>query len=304
MFEVVTEGLSFPEGPIAMPDGSVILVEICAANLTRVNADGNTDVIASLGGGPNGAAIGPDGHCYVCNNGGGFAWQSDENGTRVVGLSDDYSGGRIERVNLETGELETLYTHCGDIAIQAPNDIVFDEQGGFWFTDTGRRLPTSVEHGAVYYATVDGKHIERRAYPMMAPNGIGLSPDEKTLYVTETQAGRLWRFKVDQPGTIAKEPTMTGGTFMTGVSTFRFFDSFAMDVEGGIHIGSLQEGGITSVSADAKEVTHTPLPDRLVTNMCFGGEGLKTAYITLGLTGKLIKMTWPTAGLPLNFLNK
>jgi len=67
--KVIAEGLRFPEGPIAMADGSVLLVEIARGTLSRVR-DGRVEVVADLGGGPNGAAIGPDGACYVCNNGG------------------------------------------------------------------------------------------------------------------------------------------------------------------------------------------------------------------------------------------
>ena len=65
----ICEGLDFPEGPIAMADGTVILVEIRRQTLSRVHPDGRIDVIAQLGGGPNGAAVGPDGMIYVCNNG-------------------------------------------------------------------------------------------------------------------------------------------------------------------------------------------------------------------------------------------
>ena len=70
---VMTEGLLFPEGPIALPDGSVIVCEIAGSRLTRVAADGTKSVVAETGGGPNGAAYGPDGRIYVCNNG-GFEW--------------------------------------------------------------------------------------------------------------------------------------------------------------------------------------------------------------------------------------
>ena len=63
--EVIAEGLAFPEGPIAMPDGSVVLVELAGGRLTRVGTDGTISVIADLGGGPNGAAIGPDGYVYA-----------------------------------------------------------------------------------------------------------------------------------------------------------------------------------------------------------------------------------------------
>ena len=72
--ELVTDGLKFPEGPIAMNDGSVILTEIEGQTLTRVTPDGRKTVVAETGGGPNGAAIGPDGKIYVTNNGGSFHW--------------------------------------------------------------------------------------------------------------------------------------------------------------------------------------------------------------------------------------
>ena len=76
--QAVTDGLRFPEGPVAMADGSVLLVEMRRGTLTRVTPDGRRETIAHLGGGPNGAAIGPDGACYVCNNGDAWAWQEGE----------------------------------------------------------------------------------------------------------------------------------------------------------------------------------------------------------------------------------
>ena len=70
---VLATGLEFPEGPVVMPDGSVVLVEIRGQRLTRVWPDGRKEVVAQIPGGPNGAALGPDGKMYVCNNG-GFSW--------------------------------------------------------------------------------------------------------------------------------------------------------------------------------------------------------------------------------------
>ncbi|SVD26045.1 uncharacterized protein METZ01_LOCUS378899, partial [marine metagenome] len=67
-FNVITDQLQLPEGPIAMNDGSVLVVEIKRGTLSRVHPDGQVDIVAHIGGGPNGAAIGPDGHCYICNN--------------------------------------------------------------------------------------------------------------------------------------------------------------------------------------------------------------------------------------------
>ena len=100
--QVMASGLRFPEGPIVMPDGSVLVVEIAGGCLTRVSSTGEITVVAELGGGPNGAAIGPDGHCYVCNNG-GFSWRTDNGFTRPIGPAADYQGGVIQRVNLRTG---------------------------------------------------------------------------------------------------------------------------------------------------------------------------------------------------------
>jgi gluconolactonase len=113
---IVTTGLKFPEGPIAMPDGSVLVVEIEGARLIRVAADGVKTTVATLGGGPNGAAVGPDGKCYVCNNG-GFNWLHAEDGhTRPHGRADAYEGGSIQRVDLASGAVEVLYTECDGVS--------------------------------------------------------------------------------------------------------------------------------------------------------------------------------------------
>src|SRR5687768_9457102 len=110
----VASKLQFPEGPIAMEDGSVILVELARETLTRVWKDGRVEVIAQIGGGPNGAALGPNGNVYVCNNG-GFDWTRRDVRPRATGkLAPGYTSGRIEVVNLSTGKVERLYDRCGE----------------------------------------------------------------------------------------------------------------------------------------------------------------------------------------------
>src|SRR4051812_19137859 len=178
----ITSGLQFPEGPVAMDDGSVLLVEIARGTLSRVTPDGRIHVVADLGGGPNGAAIGPDGAVYVCNNG-GFRWTTESDGChRPIGQADDYSGGRIERVDLATGRFERLYDKVEGHGLCGPNDIVFDAAGGFYFTDLGKVRPLEMDRGGVFYATPDARSAKVIARPVMTPNGIGLSPDGKTLY--------------------------------------------------------------------------------------------------------------------------
>ncbi len=176
--KLIADGLKFPEGPIAMPDSSIILVEIARGTLTRITPDGKKEIVAEPGGGPNGAAIGPDGACYICNNG-GFEWH-DRDGLLFPGdIAKDYSGGRIERVDLKTGKVEKLYTECNGIPLNGPNDIVFDKSGGFWFTDLGKGRGRTQDRGGLYYAKPDGSSIKEVVFPITSPNGVGLSPTRR-----------------------------------------------------------------------------------------------------------------------------
>lgn len=296
----IATGLGFPEGPIAMPDGSIILVEISRGTLSRVAPNGEVSVIADVGGGPNGAAIGPDGKCYICNNG-GFQWHKHKDLLFPGEQPEDYTGGRVERVDLETGEVEILYTECQGNPLKGPNDLVFDRTGGFWFTDHGKNRPRDKDRTGVYYAKADGSEITESIFPLEAPNGIGLSPDETRLYVAETPTGRLWSFNLKSPGQV--DTSTNSKTMMAQVPDYHMFDSLAVDAEGNICVATLITGGITIHSPCGQEVSFLPMPDILTTNICFGGEDLKTAFITLSSTGKLISIPWPSAGLALNFLN-
>ncbi|MEO0997591.1 MAG: SMP-30/gluconolactonase/LRE family protein [Pseudomonadota bacterium] len=300
----IATGLKFPEGPIAMDDGSVIVVEIARGTLTRVAPDGEVAVVADLGGGPNGAAIGPDGKCYVCNNG-GFEW-AEEDGLLIPGATPaDYEGGRIERVDLGTGEVEVLYTECDGRPLLGPNDIVFDAGGGFWFSDNGKRRERTMDRGSILYARADGTGIDEVFFPFEHPNGVGLSPDDKTLYFTETVSGRCFAAPLEAPG----KPVNAFSSFdptgcLYGAPGMQLFDSLAVDSAGNICIGTIINGGITVLSPAGELVEHVPLPDPFVTNICFGGPDLGTAYATLSGTGKLVAFDWPRPGLPLHYLNE
>ena len=104
---VLATDLEFPEGPVVMPDGSVVLVEIRGKRLTRVYPDGRKEVVAQIPGGPNGAALGPDGKMYICNNG-GFSWIPTGKMIMPGPQPDDYQGGSIQRVDMQSGKVETV----------------------------------------------------------------------------------------------------------------------------------------------------------------------------------------------------
>jgi len=298
----VASGLKFPEGPIAMSDGSVILVEMFGPRITRVHPDGRKETVAEIVGGPNGAAIGPDGALYLCNNGGCFT-EVDLGGLCFPGPFDRsrYVGGRIQRVDLGTGTVDDLYTHCDGRPLRAPNDLVFDGKGGFWFTDHGIRdneARTSDLTG-IYYARVDGSSIVEAAFPAEGPNGIGLSPDGSTLYWAETHTGRVFKRRIVGPGQL--EPTMPGDTsvVLCGLPGLQLFDSLAVDGAGNVCVATLVNGGITVISPEGEVLKHVATGDLLTTNICFAADGSSTAWITLSGTGRLVRMDWPWPGLAL-----
>ena len=304
-FTQVATGLRFPEGPVAMPDGSVILVEIERRTLSRVTPDGKVRVVAQLGGGPNGAAMGPGGKIYVTNNG-GLAFVERPGRLFPIGQAPDYSRGSIQVVDPETGKFETLYDACDGRPLRGPNDLVFDRAGGFWFTDLGKTRDRDMDRGAVCYAKADGSMIKEAIFPLERPNGIGLSPDERTLYVVETPTARCWAFKLSGPGEIesANGPYRgEKGTVVVGLGGYQMFDSLAVDSEGHICVATLITGAVSDIWPDGSRVDQYMLPEMMVTNVCFGGRGLKTAFATLSMGGTLVSFEWPRPGLALNHLN-
>ena len=303
--EIVATGLRFPEGPVAMPDGSVLVVEIARGTLSRVMPGGAVEVVAAPGGGPNGAAIGPDGKCYLCNNG-GFEWTERRGRIYPGDQAGDYRTGRIERIDLDTGAVEVLYEAADGVRLRGPNDLVFDAEGGFWFTDHGKTRSRERDRTGVFYAKADGSFIEEVIFPLEAPNGIGLSPAEDELYVAETPTGRLWAFPLSAPGRLSGERAdrPDGGRLVRGREGYFLFDSLAVDAVGNVCVATIIDGGISVLSPTGGEPRFVPLPDRITTNICFGGEHLKTAYVTLSSTGQLVSIPWESPGLPLNFLNK
>ena len=297
--ELVAEGLKFPEGPIAMTDGSIVLVEIERKTLTRVTPDGKTSIVAELGGGPNGAAIGPDGAVYICNNGGAFQF-FEQNGLNIPGPTPPtHDGGLIQRVDLATGKVETLYTECEGRRLVGPNDLVFDKQGGFWFTDHGCSTADGRKFGGLYYALPDGSKIVRVRDHIISPNGVGLSPDEKVVYAADTNLGRLWAWDIERPGVVA-DTGFAPGRVICNLPGYQLLDSLAVEAGGKVCVATIINGGITAFDPDGS-TEHFPVPDVIVTNICFGGADMRDAWITASGTGKLYKCRWPRPGLKLNF---
>jgi gluconolactonase len=297
---ILAGDLGFPEGPVAMADGSVVLTDIRGSRVVRVAADGSVATFSPAGGGPNGLAVGPDGAFYCCNNGGGAYRPGSFMG---IGPAPDYAGGSIQRIDAKTGAATVLYTKCGEHKLSAPNDLVFDRHGGFYFTDLGKRFARHRDHGGVYYALPNGSKIVEVVYPVLSPNGCGLSPDEQTLYVADTESCRLLAYPIEAPGVVTKAPfpALHGARIVAALGEVARFDSLAVLANGFVCVATLGTGHSTVIAPDGAIVRQVKMPDRFPTNICFGGRDLRTAFITLSEHGQLGAMDWPEPGLKLNY---
>jgi gluconolactonase len=309
--ELICDGLKFPEGPVVLDDGTIYVTELKGGTIARVDPDGTVTRIAETGGGPNGLAPGPDGLLYICNNGGSL-WSQTPDGLDVPGLAlalgrnqpPEYAGGSIQTLDPATGELRTLYTHCDGHTLKAPNDLVFDEHGGFYFTDSGKRRDRDADFGGLYYAANDGSRITELVFPLTLANGVGLSPDGASVYVAETVSGRIWRWPIDSPGVLkpGSGPGAAGGEVLHATPGYQMIDSLAVEAGGNICVATLFIGAITVVSpaGELVEVVTVADDDPIVTNICFAGPDLRTAYITSAGRGRLYKADWPREGLALS----
>jgi len=300
-FSVLARGLMAPEGPKPQADGSVLVVEMARGTLSRVMPDHSVQVVARLGGSPNGVAIGPDGAAYVANDG-GFAFAKKNGLWQALGTSPHYIGGSIQRVDLKTGEFSTLYRNCGEYPLLAPNDLVFDPWGGLWFTDSGTLINGKPTPGWIYWARADGSEIRRIDGPYPVPNGIALSPDLRTLYVVLTPRREVLAYQVTGPGQVAKGADGKANARVLVRQTGDFmFDSMSMEADGTLVVATLVKGCLSLFYPDGSVRDEVYLPDRGITNVAFGGPNRQTAFVTMSSTGQLAAVPWPRPGLRLAY---
>ncbi len=301
-YRVIAEGLRFPEGPVVMNDGSVLVTEIQGQALAKCWPDGTVEVVAEVPGGPNGAAIGPDGACYVTNNG-GFEFHTLPSGLVLPGhQANDYKGGSIDRVDLKTGKVTRLYDTVNGHRLTGPNDLMFDRNGGFWFTDLGQGRSREQDRGGLYFGKPDGSLVKEAVFGLLTPNGCGISPDGKTVYAAESMSAHLLAFDIVGEGEIARAPGLFQGRTVVSPGGNTYWDSLAMEEDGSIVIATPVKGGLTRITPDGQTIEHTPIStDFLATNLAFGGPDMKTAYVTLSGLGQLIAIDWPRPGLRLPF---
>lgn len=282
-------GHQFPEGPIVDKDGTLYICELARGTVTKITTDGESTVLAEMAGSPNGIAFGPDRAIYVCNGGGRWVPRGSTDCSEGPG---DHPG-LLQRLELD-GSYITLISEIDGVPLNAPNDIVFDPEGNFYFTDPIWQVTQgNVEPGTICFSTLDGQ-AKRLHTGMAYPNGIALSPDAKTLIVAETYTAKLLAFAITAPGEIGKPrefATLRDGAWPDGLCV----DAEGRVITTGHGVAALQvfppDGG-----AQEDEI---PMEEPYATNICFGGEGFRQIYATHSGSGRIVSVEWKTPGLVL-----
>ena len=278
---LVADGLLFPEGPAFDRRGNLYVAEIQGGQVSRIAPDGSVSVFARPGGGPNGANFGPDGNLYVCNNG-GFPQEGVE---RI---------GRVERIT-PSGEVAVLISEIDGEPLASPNDLGFDEHGNFYFTDPvwGNPELTSSPPGHVCFSDLNGK-ARRLHTGFQFPNGVGVSPDGRTLVVCESITARLHAFDILEPGVLS-EPREFGDTGLGSIP-----DGLAFDEAGNVLVCGHRTGKIHVFGPQGgPRLTTLEFEDPELTNVCFGGPEFRTLYVTESGKGRVVSVDWERPGMVL-----
>ena len=290
--ERVASGLEFPEGPAIGPDGALYVTEIAGQRITRSSGDGASSTYADTGGGPNGAAFGSDGSLYVCNNGG--RWPTDMPSTASSG-TPPVGQGTIRRVGTD-GSVVDAVTEIDGVELNSPNDVCFDDHGGYYFTDPmwGGLEGGPRDAGPVCYVAADGS-MSRVATGIAFPNGLGVRDDGRTLIVCESLTGNLLSFLITEPGVVSTSPKGNGMIGRRSVP-----DGFCFDIDGRIVVAGHGTSNLFVLDgADGRPIDVLELPEPGPTNCCFGGDDHRTLYVTSSDHGNVFAIEWDRPGMVL-----
>lgn len=300
----LTTGVRGPEGPAELPDGSVSMVEFTAGNIIRISQQGASDVLAHLGKGVAGTAMGRDGALYVAKmdlaqfmkapRGGDApapAGDAPPSGGPGGGPAGDDTPGGLVRIDLATKQSKVVYATYEGQELGGPNDLLVDRWGDLWFTD-----PVA---SAVYNARTDGSKLQRMLTGIKGVNGIALSPDRSTLYVMNGR--NLVSYAITGRGTLRS----AGGKpreRLLAVWPEGIHDPDGLKTEaGGNIVAACWEDGILVFSPQGKWLSQTKVADLSVINIAFGGRDMKTLYLAghpaNNMVGSLAAISWPRAGL-------
>jgi len=281
--------VAFTEGPTVDRDGNVYFTDIINQRIMKLGADGKLSTYREHSNAANGLLIDPQGRLIACEGA-----EFERPGVKVTGKA------RVTRTDLKTGALEVLADAYEGKPLQGPNDVTIDGRGRLYFTDMAAT--------AVYRIDAPGKLARIIAAPdIQRPNGIQVSPDDRTLYLIEANqaqggARMIRAYDLKPDGTVGA--MRVHYNFYPGRSA----DGMSIDTAGNLYAsagmnqlrGSSEtldtKAGVYVISPAGKLLKFIPIPEDFITNNAFGGPDMKTLYITAGKT--LYKVRTEIAGLP------
>jgi gluconolactonase len=262
--QLIKEGFTGTEGPVVLPDGSLIFTETQANRITRIAADGSTSTFLDNTNGSNGLGFTANGDLYavqVLKPRVGIVYPASHART----LADQYEGRPFGR----------------------PNDLVVDRKGGVYFTDSGAPprpagTPAPAEQPvvakpAVYHITPSGE-LQRIAADIERPNGIQLSPDEKVLYVANTAGEHVLAYDIAADGSIGARRNFAKleGWRKTDTGASSGADGLAVDASGRLYVASTAGIQVFSNKGEALGIIALPKAPQ---NLAFAGPDKKTLYV-------------------------
>ncbi|MGG4605079.1 SMP-30/gluconolactonase/LRE family protein [Paenalcaligenes sp. Me131] len=263
---------SFLEGPSFDREGRLYVVDIPYGRIFRICQKGEWKLISQYDGWPNGLKIHADGRIFLA----------------------DYQHG-ILQLDPNDGKITPVLTHRRSEGFKGVNDLIFDQQGNLYFTDqgqTGLHDPT----GRVFCYNLDSGRLDCLLDTGISPNGLALSPDEKTLYVAMTRGNAIWRLPLLADGSVSKV-----GIFVQMAGGVSGADGVAVDQAGNVFVADAGNGCVWSFSQYG-EPLHRYIActgGRTVTNLAFGGKDLRTLYMIDSFSGAILKAQTEHPGLPL-----
>ncbi|HSS10397.1 MAG TPA: SMP-30/gluconolactonase/LRE family protein [Acidimicrobiales bacterium] len=280
--EVVVDGVRLGEGPVWRPDtGDLVCTSVCDGLLWRIDTDrGAKEVLADIGGGPNGAALCRDGGLLVTQNG-GIDYSKFPSAMFGEELPTRHATPGLQRVDPE-GKVR----YVADDGFEAPNDLAVAADGTVYFTDPGSFPPADPPTGRVMALDADGS-VRTVATGLWYCNGIALDRDGRLVVI---EGHGLRRLEPDGGRTWIVEKLGRGGG-----------DGFCLDGEGRFYVAATVDHGVRVVEPDGAVVELLSLSGHgVTTNCCFGGPDLRTLFATDAASGQVVAWeAMPTAGIPL-----
>jgi gluconolactonase len=189
---------------------------------------------------------------------------------------------RVARLAADGKHFETIVDKFEGKRFSSPNDLCFDKAGNLFFTDPPYGLPSDTKQetafNGVYRLSTDGK-LTVIASDMSRPNGVALSPDEKTLYVGSTEGKEPWvkAYSLNADGTVASGRVFFDGSALMKAGRRGGFDGLRVDAHGNIWTSG--PGGVLVISPEGKHLGSI-LTQRATANCAFGDADHQTLYIT------------------------